>query len=76
MTNGFDSFLTETSGMGPVPNAQGSASGGRTRGRSGWKSRAKRAGNAMKSAPGRNKPNYAPRGGGGGLDGGGGGGGR
>lgn len=61
--NGYDKFLTETSGMGPVPNAQT----GRTRGRSGWKARAKKAGRATKShktgVPARNKPNkyVAPR---------------
>lgn len=58
--NGFDKFLSDTSGMGPVPNAR---SGNKNKN----KKRARAAGDKKsRSAVGRNKPNkyVAPKGGG------------
>jgi hypothetical protein len=58
MANGYDKFLTETSGMGSVPNAHPRRRGLRSKGRSGWKARAMAAGRAYKAGPpARNKPN-------------------
>lgn len=57
MARGYDKFLTETSGMGSVPNAH-PRRGLRSKGRSGWKARAMAAGRAYKAGPpARNKPN-------------------
>ena len=74
MDSGFDKFLSETSGMGPVPNAQRGA-GGRAKSNT-KKSRSRRARNTYSpgTVPARNKPNKS--GGGIPLGGGGGGGGR
>lgn len=56
--SGYDKFLRDTSGMGPVPNAQGGGRGKRKR------ANARQKDTAHEFKPGkvlaRNKPNKAP----------------